>query len=144
MRSNVLTAAQLGELQSLREEARELMEKQRPDLPAMLAGMALSEGGNEKVLEVLSKFYIEFQKSTKAMPAEFSRSISPDVLFEVESKALGYLYFDLYRPRGAWTLSSKKRETIKECNDEMDLRAWEAAISLKQVRSTIKYYESLR
>jgi hypothetical protein len=133
-----LTKAQLSELQQLRDEAAATMRKADPSLEYSLAGMSLSNGGHEKVLGVLNTFFEQFQEAAIQMSEEFSLSISTETLASVDSTATAYLFADLFRPRGGWSLSAKKRESIDEYNTEMDRRAWMAALYLKLARSFLR------
>jgi hypothetical protein len=115
--SGLLTKAQLAELQQVRDEAQAKFQKINPKLGAMLAGISLSGGGREKILDYLVQAFERLQEK-----------------IQLESEALMYLLYDQFRPRGKWTLSTEQRELNAEFNNEMDRRAWMAVTAIKATK----------
>jgi hypothetical protein len=126
----VLTKAQRQVLHELEQKAMADMVRTTPTYPSAMAGAALSG----QIWAVLEALFEELQKASEKMPEQFTLSISSDILADVDSAATAYLATDLYRPRGGWSFSAKKRAFRRDLQNQMDGRALLAAAHLQRAR----------
>jgi hypothetical protein len=126
----VLTKAQRQALHELEQQAMADMVRTTPTYPSAMAGAALSG----QIWAVLEALFEELQKAGEKMPEQFTLSISPDIPAAVDSAATAYLATDLYRPRGGWSFSAKKRALRRDLQSQMDGRALLAAAHLQRAR----------
>lgn len=133
-----LTKGQLAELQWLQEEASAQLNKVDPKIAYMLAGMTLSNGGAEKIHDLLGTCFERLQKAASEMPGTFHPDVSPDTVLNLQGAAMMYLTIDKARHKPGWILSAKKRAEALLYQEEMDHRAWLAAESLKLARSYLQ------
>ena len=136
MKSNVLTSEQALDIDKLKEEAVAAFDN--PVLTAGLAGMASSRDGNQKIIEILDKYFGNLEEYARDLPDEFRPDISSEILAGVDTAAIAYLFVDRFRPQFGWTLSAKKRAIRNEFNNEMDRRVMFAACALKMARSFLR------
>jgi hypothetical protein len=90
--------------------------------------------GEAPLWAALDALFNEVETANEKMPEQFDPSISPDIPAAVDSAATVYLATDVFRPRGGWTFSAKKRALKRERQEVMDERAWFAALTLKRAR----------
>lgn len=148
MTTDALDKAQLSELEQFREAAVLDFRKNSPTLEYTIAGTGLSDGGLQKIAEMMETHFQNMLLSAEKMPNELEVFPSPerlrtlvDIMSSIETTASFYLFMDHFRPRGAWSLSSKKREATAEYNRIMDQRAWAAVSCLKSARSYLPMVE---
>jgi len=114
----------------LKKEANEAFDKQDPNLRFKLAGMALSNGGHQKIIEVLDQNFLSFLEASKKLPENFTLTFSPEDVFDVKIKALFYIFADQYRPTGGIALLPSARAEKKAYNERMDQRLLMAAFEV--------------
>jgi hypothetical protein len=126
----VLTKAQRQALHELEQQAMADMVRTTPTYSSAMAGAAFSG----KIWAVLEALFEDLQKAGEKMPEQFTLSISPDIPAAVDAAATAYLATDLYRPRGGWSFSAKKRALRRDLQNQMDGRALLAAAHLERAR----------
>ncbi len=133
--AGVLTKAQQLELQELEEQAMAEMAKSTPTYASTMAGAAFSG----KIWAALDALFAKLEQDGQKMPEEFTLSISSEIPAALDATATAYLATDLFRPRGGWSLSAKRRALRRELQFQMDGRALLAAAYLRQARIYLSY-----
>ena len=133
----MLNSEQTNIIKDLKKEADIVVRKNSPNLASMLAGTALSNGGDNKIIELLDQFFSDLYETAEKLPDEFSMDIKPELLSEVDAKALGYIFLDQFRPTLGLTILPSSTAKKKEFHALMDKRILYAAANLKKVRSVI-------
>ena len=112
------------DLDLLRAEATRVVKsaESTKNLDVMIAGMALSKGGVEKLTDVLEDFFSKLQVSCEKLPQQFSFNTPREDLVDAENWALFYIFVDQFRPVPTWTFSAKKRVSMTAFQNEMDNR----------------------
>ena len=103
------------------------MKKRAPSYASTIAAAAVSG----RIGGVLDALFVELNK---AMPEQFTLSISHSVPAEVDAAATAYLAADSARSRAAWAFTAKKRALKREFRDLMDQRAWIALLQLRRAQ----------
>jgi hypothetical protein len=109
--------------------------KQDPTLHAQLAGSAFNTSGRENIIIQLDYLFQKIDDLRKSLPNEFSLSVPPNLLAEIDTMCTMYLVFDNFRPQIGWSILPGKRAVKKEYDNEMNFRRAIAVNSLKLVRT---------
>jgi len=126
---SALTKVQKAELEELKQAAMAEL-KENPTYMSLMSAASFSD----RIWAALDALFNEVKTANEKMPEQFDPSISSDIPAAVDSAATAYLATDVFRPRGGWTFSAKKRALKRELQEVMDQRAWIAALTLKRAR----------
>ena len=125
-------------VEEMKKEADAVFKKHDPTMSAKLAGMAVSDGGNEKMIDFLDLQFREFMEASEKLPQEFTLNFSPEIVFSALTKAQFYIFADQFRPTGGVALLPAARARKKEYNDTMDKRALMVAMEIQRCRMLLK------
>ena len=142
--SNILTKEQKAELETLKKSALHDMLKYEPKIDNTFSGIAVSDGGTTKMIQLLEEAYFDFENLASLLPEpnELNFSKNQAAMFaDVDTKATYCFFLENYRPKVAWSLSAKTRAKNKDLNDELDKRALLCMMTLKLVRSLLKRHK---
>jgi len=127
---SALTKGQKAELEELEQAAMAELKEKNPTYISAMSAASFSD----RIWAALDALFNEVKTANEKMPEQFDPSISSDIPAAVDSAATAYLATDVFRPRGGWTFSAKKRALKRELQEVMDQRAWIAALTLKRAR----------
>ena len=125
-------------VEEMKKEADAVFKKHDPTMSAKLAGMALSDGGNDKMIDFLNLQFSAFLEASEKLPQEFTLSFSPESVFDALTKAQFYLFADQYRPTGGVAILPAARARKKDYNDTMDQRVLMAALEVQRCRTLLQ------
>lgn len=123
---------------TMRKQAIEDVNRNTPDLQSSFAGIALSKDGSQKIIDVLDRFFSELVEVADKLPDEFSLSISPEDLANVDARAMMYLFLDQFRPNYGIAILPSARDQKNKYEKQMNQRAMFAALNIQKVRSVLR------